>query len=1101
MGSAFPTIVALVLVVGTCRAGDAGLPVSISAQTTPAGEVNHRRPLSVGWATADITPTRPVALVGQLYKRISTGVRDPLTATVLALETQGGDKPEQAILVSCDLLFVQRAIQQRLQEKVRLQLPELDSAKLFLNATHTHTGPGLLDSTFRGLYDVSQDPGVMGASEYAEFFLDRVSEAVVRAWKNRKPGGMSWALSQAVVSYNRRAQFRNGSTVMYGNTRAPDFTNVEGSEDHAVNLLFFWGANTNWTGVVINLACPAQETEYITEVSADFWHDVREEIHRRHGAELFILPQCAPAGDLSPHLIYRQAAEQEMDRRRGLSRRKEIARRITNAVDDALPVAEAARQSELIFRHTVASANLPEPNPALEPFYETDPVQPIEFHVLRVGDVAMATCPFELYLDYASRIHARSLAVPTLLVQLCCVASGYLPTARAVQGGGYSADKFRVGPDGGQVLVEETLRHINGLFPEPSAATGGDPQDASPSCTVDVSTPGAVVAPICRGQQIEEFNHQFEGGLYAQLINNPSFEELKDPIAGWTLVKPGSSNGSLTGQTSAETPMLNNHQKHCAGLEVTSVASGSVGLANGGYWGMGLRNHTTYRASFWAKKGPQYSGKIRATLESNDGAVYAQSADFELTRDWRHFTCDLTTSGIMSVTGANRFVIYASSTGQVFFDVVTLMPPTWKNRPNGLRLDLAEKLTALKLKYIQFPGGCTAESAGMDTCWNWKNSIGPLEERPGSTRNRWGYKNDLYFGLDEYLQLCEDLGAEPLYVTSSGISENPGDKEWFGICPLDQMQPIITDILDLLEYCNGPTSTKWGAKRAANGHAAPYELKYIEIGNENGWATVKDYIPRYTMIHDAILAHYPDMKIMFNATSVPSPTPTHFLDFADDHFYEKDLSHLYDKYDRINPTCKKICVAEYASSIHGNGGDAIGNFGDALGDAVFMLGCERNSERMWWTGYGNYAGLLGRGNFGPCIVWNDAVTNFATPAYYMQTMLFTDNAGTRALPFTQNTTNCYWSASEDTETGKHDVLLKVANKSPAVEGVRIILNGAREVDPRGQFTMLTGTLDAENSLAQPHHVVPSSGTFAAGIGFDYVFPACSITVLRLSLSR
>lgn len=275
---------------------------------------------------------------------------------------------------------------------------------------------------------------------------------------------MGWALSQAVVGYNRRARFSNGSSALYGNTRAPDFTHLEGSEDHAVNLLFVWDAKTNWTGVVINLACPAQETEGLYEVSADFWHDVREEVRGRHGAGLFIFPQCAPAGDLSPHPLYRQAAEQSMDRRRGLSRRKEIARRIANAVDDGLPAAEAARKSEMVFRHIVASTNLPEPQPLAEPFYETDPVQPVEFHVLRLGEVAVATSPFELYLDYAIRIQARSPAVPTMLVQLCCGASGYLPSARAVQGGGYSADKFRVGPEGGQVLVEETLRQINALF-------------------------------------------------------------------------------------------------------------------------------------------------------------------------------------------------------------------------------------------------------------------------------------------------------------------------------------------------------------------------------------------------------------------------------------------------------------------------------------------------------------------------------------------------------------------------------------------------------------------------------------------------------------
>ena len=655
-------------------------------------------------------------------------------------------------------------------------------------------------------------------------------------------------------------------------------------------------------------------------------------------------------------------------------------------------------------------------------------------------------------------------------------------------------------PDGTFTLTWRDKWDLS-VFTNPSDGPAPVAHAATAGCTVEVSRPGAAVAPICRGQQLEEFNYQFEGGLYAQLINNPSFEELKNPLTGWTLIKPGSSNGDLHGQTSAETSLLNNRQQHCAKLEVTSVASGGVGLANGGYWGIGLRNDTTYRVSFWAKKGPHFSGTIKAALESNDGTVYAHSADFEPTTTWQRFTCDLTTSGISSLTGANRFVIYASTTGEVYFDVVTLMPPTWKNRPNGLRLDLAEKLAALKLKYIQFPGGCTAESAGMDVCWNWKNSIGPLEERPGSTRNRWGYKNDLYFGLDEYLQSCEDLGAEPVYVTSSGISENAEEKEWFGICPLDQMPPIITDIMDLLEYCNGPTSTKWGARRAANGHPEPYHLKYIEIGNENGWQTVKEYIPRYSMIHDAILAQYPEMKIMFNATGVPPAAPEKFLDFADDHFYEKDLSHLYDKYDRINPACKTICVAEYASSIHGNGGDVIGNFGDALGDAVFMLGCERNSERMWWTGYGNYAGLLGHGNFGPCIVWNDAVTNFATPSYYMQKMLFTDNAGTQVLPFTQDTTNCYWSASIDTEAGKNDVLLKVVNKSSTSESVRVTLSGAGDVHPVGHFTVLTGALDAENSLANPNRVVPSAGTFVASVSFNYLFPAYSISLLRLGLSR
>jgi alpha-L-arabinofuranosidase len=631
-------------------------------------------------------------------------------------------------------------------------------------------------------------------------------------------------------------------------------------------------------------------------------------------------------------------------------------------------------------------------------------------------------------------------------------------------------------------------------------------QPANSSFMVDISNPGAVVAPICRGQQIEEFNYQFQGGLYAQLINNPSFEEIdkkfnNTPAAYWYLVKSGSSDGSLSGQTSAETNMLNNRQQHCIKLDIASIASGPVGVANGGYWGIKLENNTKYKISFWAKKGSAFNGTLIAKLESNDGAVYAQSAEFKPGSEWKHFTCDLVATGIKNVSGNNRFVIYGSSAGDLYLDVITVMPPTWKNRPNGLRPDLAQKLNDLKFKYIQFPGGCTSESASMDKCWNWKNSVGPIEQRPGSTRNRWWYKNDLYFGLDEYFQLCEDMGAIPVYTTSAGIDERPNSPEWYALCPLDKMQPIIDDILDLLQYCNGLPSTKWGAMRATNGHPKPYNLKYIEIGNEN-YMTVNEYNARYPLIYKAIKAAYPEVEIMYNGQhgkNGPSQTFGNPVDFTDEHFYRKDLSDMYNAYDSINPLCKKICVAEYASSVKGNGGNVIGNFGDALSDAVFMLGCEKNSERMWWTGYGNYAGLVGHGNFGPCIVWNDAVSCFATPSYYMQKMLFTDNMGTHVLPFTQNTANCYWSASIDTESGKKDVLLKVVNNKGTSETVNIVLNGVSKVNNVGTFISLTGSPDDENSITNPKKIVPASGTFKAGKSFKYLIPDHSVNVLRIRL--
>jgi hypothetical protein len=421
--------------------------------------------LYAGWATTDITPDKPVALIGQLHKRISQSVRDPLTATALALEMRAEDgRCEQAMLVSCDLLYIRRPVQDRLRQALKAQLPDLDVEKLFLNATHTHTGPGFADEDFGSLYDVSNDEGVTKASEYADFFVDRVAKLAVNAWRNRRPSGMSWALGHAVVGMNRRAHYFDGSTVMYGATNRPDFANTEGYEDHGVEILFFWDQDKAPVGIVINIACTAQETEGLSEISADFWHDVRVEVRRRFSREIFVLAQCAAAGDVSPHLLYRARAEEIMRQRRGLSSRQEIARRIVDAVESTMPLAKQDIQTSLVFKHAVAKVSLPARDAAVTPFYTTDSIDPIEFHVLRLGDIAIATNPFELYLDYGVRIKARSPAILTFLVQLSCGHSGYLPTEKAVKGGGYSADKYVVGPKGGQVLVDETVKQLSALW-------------------------------------------------------------------------------------------------------------------------------------------------------------------------------------------------------------------------------------------------------------------------------------------------------------------------------------------------------------------------------------------------------------------------------------------------------------------------------------------------------------------------------------------------------------------------------------------------------------------------------------------------------------
>jgi hypothetical protein len=437
-----------------------------SEKTNPGNSAKSTKEdsLYVGFSSVDITPQKPVVVIGQMHKRIARTTLDPLTATVLALETRGGTNDEQAIMVSCDVIFIRKQIQQRIRDLVKPQIPDFDVNKLLMNATHTHTAPGFIDGAFKGLYDVSKDKGVMKASEYGSFFVGRIAKAVVEAWRNREPAGMSWALGHAVVGMNRRVQYFDGSSVMYGNTNAENFSNIEGSEDHAVEMLFFWRPDEKLAGIVINIACTSQETENLSEISADFWHDVRQELRKRYSKDLYIFPQCAPSGDLSPHLLFRRKADEIMLKRRGITRRQEIARRIANAVDDVFGLAKEDIRWQLPFRHRVVNLDLPEHEPSVLPFYETDPIKPIEFHVIRLGDIAIATNPFELYIDYGIRMKARSKAVLTLLVQLSCQTNGYLPTERGVKGGGYSADKFVVGPRGGQILVNETVKKINELW-------------------------------------------------------------------------------------------------------------------------------------------------------------------------------------------------------------------------------------------------------------------------------------------------------------------------------------------------------------------------------------------------------------------------------------------------------------------------------------------------------------------------------------------------------------------------------------------------------------------------------------------------------------
>ncbi len=436
------------------------IPLTSSPRDKKTGQ------LYVGWSVADITPKKPVALTGNMGKTISEAVMDPLTATVLALETNNGTK-EQAIMISCDLLFIRRQTQQKLQSIVKKELPDFDHTKLFLNAIHTHAGPGVIDGEFFGMYDVSNDEGVMKPSEYEEFMIKQVSDAVIKAWKNKKEGGFSWGLGNAVLGHNRRTVQFDGTARMYG-VNDPGFAHYEGTHDDRAQFLFFWDTHKNLTGILINTVATAQAGGTGRNVSADFYSDVRENIHKKYGKDVCVFIQVGAGGDITPvaHEYTYRRAENEMLKRKGITFKQELANRLTNAVDEVMPWVKDEIEYNPIFKHEVVNVDLPVKQPPANPFYMVDHVNPAELHVLRLGDVAIASNPFELFIDYGILIKAQSKAMLTFLVQLSCHHSGYLPTERAEKGGGYSADKYLVGSEGGYKLVEETVKNINQMWNE-----------------------------------------------------------------------------------------------------------------------------------------------------------------------------------------------------------------------------------------------------------------------------------------------------------------------------------------------------------------------------------------------------------------------------------------------------------------------------------------------------------------------------------------------------------------------------------------------------------------------------------------------------------
>ena len=534
-------------------------------------------------------------------------------------------------------------------------------------------------------------------------------------------------------------------------------------------------------------------------------------------------------------------------------------------------------------------------------------------------------------------------------------------------------------------------------------------QDAGGELTVHVDQPGATVGPMFYGLMTEEINHAYDGGLYAELIQNRIFKDGRpgrnpqkpDPAnpPHWSVVKVGDADGSI--MLDDENPVNTRALTTSLRLDAKGGA-GRIGVANDGYWGIPVKPNTEYKASFYARAADGFKGPLKLAIEGKNSATeYASATVDGVTDQWKKFTTTLKT-GDVAPSKDNRFVISApgDNKGSIWFNLVSLFPPTYHNRPNGLRIDIMEKLADMHPAFLRFPGGNYVEGNNFEGRFNWKATIGPLEERPGH-HCPWSYRSSDGLGLLEFLEWCEDLKMEPVLAVYAGLHLDNGRTTITG----DALKPFVQEALEEIEYVTGDTTTQWGARRAKDDHPEPFKLTYVEIGNEdnlnNGGRT---YDERFGMFYDAIKGKYPNLKIISTippnlrggTVSNLSRTP----DVVDDHLYNPAEGTMRNstRHNMASREGPKVFMGEWASN--GNGqGTPTPNMHAALGDAAFLGGLERNSDLVVME---CYAPLFVNVNPGARqwptnLIGYDALTSFGSPSYYVQKM-YRDFHGDRVLP-------------------------------------------------------------------------------------------------------
>ncbi len=626
--------------------------------------------------------------------------------------------------------------------------------------------------------------------------------------------------------------------------------------------------------------------------------------------------------------------------------------------------------------------------------------------------------------------------------------------------------------------------------------------------TVDAGRSAGKVSPRLYGLMTEEINHCYDGGLYAELIRNRAFLDSKSSPVHWSVVH---GDGAAAAVALDDANPLNDKLTASLRLEVTAASKDHpAGVANSGYWGIPVHPGTRYRATIWARVAQGFDGPLLVSIVSGDGrTVFASGKVSKLDMKWGRHEVTLKTGKVAPTTDA-RLVLALERPGTVWFSLVSLFPPTWKDRPNGLRKDLMQMMVDMHPKFLRFPGGNYLEGDTIETRFEWKKTLGPIEERRGHPCP-WGYRSTDGMGLLEFLQWCEDMNAEAVLGVYAGYSLKGAY-----VKPGPDLEPFVQEALEEIEYVIGDTSTKWGARRAKDGHPKPFKLTYVEIGNEDWFDKSRSYDGRFAQFHDAIKAKYPHLKTISTiGNDQPENLRVHSRkpDMIDEHFYlstedfiRKSPNYAKD-YPRSGP---EIFVGEWAAHEDGKikpwspgarQQPPTPSMKAAIGDAAFMAAMERNSDIILMQ---CYAPLFVNVNPGarqwrPNLIGYNALTAYGSPSYYALQM-FGRNLGDEILAVSGSDTAVQGSATRDSKSG--EIFLKLVNPQTSAAPLLVSIKGATSVGSKAEVTTLAAGPEQTNSLERPRDVIPITTTLRdVKPEFTYTLPPHSVVVIKVKSRR